>query len=188
MFIPPQWVGEKVQALPMPFPSRKTTSPERGGCQKVSTPEDIRRATKARRRFILRRPLAYHAFLSETAVKTRGGEGENHLLSRLSYTWCAFNVSFQHTNFFLNVGYSRYSNACLINLFEKENFFEAIQIFQSFKKDIVSSIFLIYLNVFFEKEFQLRIFKKFNDSEGYFFLIRKINFRKILEVIILKIF
>lgn len=153
MFIPPQWVGEKVQALPMPFPSRKTTSPERGGCQKVSTPEDIRRATKARRRFILRRPLAYHAFLSETAVKTRGGEGESHLLSRLSYTWCAFNVSFQHTNFFLNVGYSRYSNACLINLFEKENFFEAIQIFQSFKKDIVSSIFLIYLNVFLKKNF-----------------------------------
>lgn len=109
MFIPPQWVGEKVQALPMPFPSRKTTSPERGGCQKVSTPEDIRRATKARRRFILRRPLAYHAFLSETAVKTRGGEGESHLLSRLSYTWCAFNVCRFNTRIFSILKFERLS-------------------------------------------------------------------------------
>lgn len=85
-------------------------------CQKVSTLEDIRRATKARRRFILRRPLEYHAFLSETTVKTTGGEGAgggNHLLSRLTYmlAFCRFDRRIFHLK--RPVQYPRYSNAYL---------------------------------------------------------------------------
>lgn len=86
-------------------------------CQKVSTLEDIRRATKARRRFILRRPLEYHAFLSETTVKTTGGEetvgGGNHLLSRLTYmlAFCRFDRRIFHLK--RPVQYPRYSNAYL---------------------------------------------------------------------------
>lgn len=69
----PSPVGGETSICQCPF--RRGPARNRLRCQKVSTLEDIRRATKARRRFILRRPLAYHAFLSETTVKTTGGGG-----------------------------------------------------------------------------------------------------------------